>query len=240
MFNPDGSEFERSGNGLRVFGAYLYSEGRVGMGAPFPVEVGGDRVQMEILGSDAMGRLDVAVEMGRARFGIRSVNGIPDLFGPNSTLSGPDGPVAVSPVSIGNPHCVVFVEEIGEDLLLRLGPALTSHAAFPSGINVQLATPSGEAGVKILIWERGVGRTASSGTSACAVAAATVREGLLEPGRIEVEMEGGSFFVSVSREFDVRLEGPVRPVFHGQLAPELLKALAHGVARPSGDETVSS
>jgi diaminopimelate epimerase len=79
--------------------------------------------------------------------------------------------------------------------------------------------------MELLIWERGVGRTSSSGTSACAVAAASVREGLVSPGRITVEMEGGCFAVTVTPEMVVRLEGPVELVCAGELAEGLLKAL---------------
>lgn len=225
MFNPDGSEFERSGNGLRVLGAYLHSLGRVVVGEVFPVEVGGDRVEMEILRTDPGEGLEVAVEMGRARFGVEAVGGDSQAFGPGPTLSGPGGSLALHPVSVGNPHCVVFVEELGEGLLLELGPFLSTHPAFPSGVNVQLARVLGDGVVQILIWERGVGRTASSGTSACAVAAASVRVGALKPGNIRVDMEGGSFLVRVSKEFSLRLEGPVKPVLKGELAPEFLAGL---------------
>ena len=224
MFNPDGSEFERSGNGLRVFGAYLFSRGAVGAGGSFPVEVGGEPLEMEVLGEGPGGYLNVAVEMGKARFGIDAVGGDPRAFGAGGTLKGPDGSsLELRCVSMGNPHCVVIREELREDQLLELGPFLTANQAFPSGINVQLARVLGPSEVEILIWERGVGRTASSGTSACAVASACVRDGRLQPGRIRVEMEGGSFTVSVSPEMDVRLEGPVQPLFTGKLNREMLE-----------------
>jgi diaminopimelate epimerase len=227
MFNPDGSEFERSGNGLRVLGSYLFARGRVREGEPFPVEVGGERVEMEILGRESGGLVNVAVEMGLARFGMEAVGGKPDaLGGSGRTLPGPDGEeLDVQPVSIGNPHCVAFRGELAEEDLLRLGPFLTAHPVFPRGINVQLARVVGDGAVEILIWERGVGRTSSSGTSACAVAAACVRRGLLAPGKIRVGMEGGDFFVTVSPERAVRLEGPVRPVMEGELTPEFQKSL---------------
>lgn len=226
MFNPDGSEFERSGNGLRIFGAYLFSKGAVGMGNSFPVEVGGERIGMEILGEEPGGYLNVAVEMGRARFGIDAVGAKTDAFGPGATLNGPDGyPLEVHLVSMGNPHCVLLREWLREDEFLELGPFLTANRAFPAGTNVQLARVLGVGEVEILIWERGVGRTASSGTSACAVVAASVHAGLLQPGRIRVGMEGGSFMVSVSPEMEVRLEGPVQPIVTGELSREMLEGL---------------
>jgi diaminopimelate epimerase len=226
MFNPDGSEFERSGNGLRIFGAYLFSRGEVGVGNRFLVEVGGERVEMEVLGEEPGGYLNVAVEMGKARFGIEAVGGERGAFGLGATLKGPSGSaLKVHLVSIGNPHCVLFRDELQEDEFLELGPFLASNTAFPAGTNVQLARVLGEGEVDILIWERGVGRTSSSGTSACAVASACVQAGALQPGRIRVGMEGGSFTVTVSPEMTIRLEGPVQPLVTGGLNKELLDGL---------------
>lgn len=226
MFNPDGSEFERSGNGLRILGAYLFREGRVRLRQPFPVEVGGERVEIEILSADPGGELNIAVEMGVARFGVEAVGGVPTAFLGEGTLNGPDGEALdMRLVSIGNPHCVVFRRSLREEDLVGLGPFLTSNPAFPRGINVQLAHPRGDREVEILIWERGVGRTASSGTSACAVASACVQAGALQPGRIRVGMEGGEFTVTVSPGFEVRLEGPVIPIATGRLTGEMLEGL---------------
>jgi diaminopimelate epimerase len=226
MFNPDGSEFERSGNGLRVLGAYLYGRGRVRVGDPFPVEVGGETVEMEILSRGSGGMVDVAVEMGKARFGMEAVGGRTGDLDGGCYLEGPGGgELDIQPVSVGNPHCVTFRDTLSRDDLHRLGPFLTAHEAFPRGINVQLVRVTGDASVEILIWERGVGRTASSGTSACAVAAACVQRERLMPGKIRVCMEGGDFWVTVSPEGEVRLEGPVWPVMDGELMPEFQKSL---------------
>jgi len=226
MFNPDGSEFERSGNGLRVLGTYLLGRGRVREGEPFPVEVGGDTVEMEILGRESSGLVNVAVEMGIAGFGMEAVQGEGEALPEGRYLRGPDGEqLDLQPVSVGNPHCVTFRETLSQGDLHRLGPFLTGHRVFPRGINVQLARVAGDGVVEILIWERGVGRTSSSGTSACAVAAACVHRGLLGPGKIRVVMEGGDFHVTATEEGRVRLEGPVRPVMDGELTPEFQKSL---------------
>ncbi|MFC1660854.1 diaminopimelate epimerase [Gemmatimonadota bacterium] len=226
MFNPDGSEFERSGNGLRILGACLFGEGRVAQGVPFRIEVGGDEVGMEILHREAGGLIQVRVDMGKARFAPDAMGFRPRALLNDRFLEGPEGEeLDIHPVSMGNPHCVVFREALEERDLELLGPYLTAHPAFADGANVQLAQPLDEKRVSILIWERGVGRTASSGTSACAVAAASVRRGLLAHGTVEVVMEGGSFFVAVSEEMDVVLEGPVQPVMAGTLSQELLEDL---------------
>lgn len=227
MFNPDGSEFERSGNGLRILGAHLFVSGRAKIGRPFPVEVGGGRVEMVILGQDQSGVLDVAVDMGRVCFGVEAVAGNMESFGPGPTLKPPgESPLLVQPVSVGNPHCVVFRDRLDEAEFLKLGPWLASNPAFPHGINVQFARRLESGGVEILIWERGVGRTASSGTSACAVASAAVHKGLLPPGRIPIQMEGGAFTITVSKEMEVRLQGPVQPIMEGSLSPTKVKELA--------------
>jgi diaminopimelate epimerase len=226
MFNPDGSEFERSGNGLRVLAAYLHHRGWVKEGEPFPVEVGGDRLSMEIMGQEAGGLVQVGVDMGEARFGVAAVGGREGGEEADGVLVAPGGAVLdIQPVAVGNPHCVVFREDLAEHDLLELGPFLTKHRVFPRGVNVQLARQTGEREVQILIWERGVGRTTASGTSACAVASAFVHRGLIAPGRVEVFMEGGRFSVLVSPSRKIRLEGPVQPLMTGTLADGLLESL---------------
>ena len=229
MFNPDGSEFERSGNGLRILGAYLFSRGWVRKGDPFPVEVGGDRMEMEILGREEGGLINVAVEMGKVSFGLEAVGGEEGGLEEGRFLKGPDGEMLdLQPVSVGNPHCVCFRDSLSEGDLNQLGPFLTGHPVFPQGANVQLARVVEEGKVEMLIWERGVGRTSSSGTSSCAVAAACVERGKMPPGKIQLQMEGGDFFVTVSEERTVRLEGPVQPIMDGELTPEIQKVLLMG------------
>jgi diaminopimelate epimerase len=237
MFNPDGSEFERSGNGLRIFGAFLYHQGLVELGESFAVEVGGSTLEMRVMGKGPLGSVDLSVEMGHAALGLPPA---PGRDGPPESeatvylpLPGGDS-LEVHPVTLGNPHCVVFREELLDQDLTRLGPVLTSHRAFPGGANVQLARVAGGGRIRILIWERGVGRTASSGTSACAATCAAVATGRLDPGRIRVEMEGGDFFVTVNGELAVRLEGPVQSVFSGRLSPSFLRALEGRAGGGSG------
>lgn len=225
MFNPDGSEFERSGNGLRVFAACLGSVGKVGSD-PFEVEVGGSRLRMKILAREPAGVYDVAVEMGRPSF-------LPEQIGLDTALLDAwgriihpeEGPMNFVGVSMGNPHCVVFTEDVSREALARLGPTFSTHPAFRQGTNVQLARPAGPSSIRALVWERGAGRTSSSGTSACAVAAAAVSSGMLAPGDVRVEMEGGELTVNVSPELDVILRGPVQEVCRGELTDGFLESL---------------
>jgi len=222
MFNPDGGEFERSGNGLRVAAASLYRRGTVGTDA-FEVEVGGDRVEMRVRGVDASGRLDIEADMGVVRFGGEAVG----LTG-TEDLQGPDGaPLDATMVSVGNPHCVCFLDSVPEifDALPTLGPWLATHTRFSSGTNVQLAHVA-DGQLHIGIWERGVGRTSSSGTSACAATAAAVNSGRLLPGEHVVQMEGGTFQITVDPQARVRLRGPVQSVMEGTLASEFVQVLS--------------
>lgn len=223
MFNPDGSEFERSGNGLRVLASYL---ARSGLGeSSFEVEVGGERVALAVEDSE-VGPFDVSCEMGRARTGPDAVELDASALDHDACLAGPDGePLHVVPVNVGNPHLVVLTDDVTEDRLSVLGPFLVAHPALAHGANIQLARPVDRHACDALVWERGVGRTAASGTSSCAVAVALVSEGRLAPGEITVRMPGGALLVTVSGGYDVVLRGPVEEVCTGVLAPRLLAGL---------------
>ncbi|MEZ4417474.1 MAG: diaminopimelate epimerase [Gemmatimonadota bacterium] len=219
MFNPDGGEFEKSGNGLRVTAAWLLAAGEVGA-EPFVVEVGGSAVRMQIHGRDEEGRLDVEAEMGHAAFGPEAVG----LVGSDALADAAGRPLEGIAVSMGNPHFVVFGVDPDADLA-RLGPWICSHRRFTRGTNVQLAQVE-NGGLRIGIWERGVGRTSSSGTSACAATAAAVKSGRLPAGSHVVQMEGGTFQVTVRDDWSVVLRGPVEEVMSGTLATALVRRCA--------------
>ena len=276
-FNPDGSEFERSGNGLRIVAAWLFREGRVGR-EPFPVHIGGargSRVTLEVHGREG-GRYDVSVAMGRAAVGPEAVALDPGALevGPGgeadpargsgggsagegsaaedgvaagegaaareedaagdgaaavegaARLAGPDGEALdVTPVAVGNPHLVVRGEPLDPGRMEELGRWLTAHPALAHGANVQLARPAGPRRLHALVWERGVGPTEASGTSACAVAVAAVHRGDVEPGPVEVAMAGGTLQVQVEAELEVTLRGPVEEVMTGRLCSGFLESL---------------
>ena len=202
IWNPDGSEAEKSGNGLRIFARWLFDRGRVGA-APFTVETRGGRVRCQV--RDAGAR--IAVEMGRAVFA-----------GPDETLALPDGPLRVSVLSLGNPHCVVTLDEISPGLARRLGPQLETHPRFPERTNVQLLRVLDRRRIQLEIWERGAGYTLASGSSACAAAAAAVRAGLCD-GELTAAMPGGTLAIRVSPELELGMEGPAEKVFEGEWGP---------------------
>jgi len=220
MFNPDGGEFERSGNGLRVLGSWLAR--RLPKVREIEVHVGGDVVAMTLHGVSG-GRHDISVDMGRARPAAEAV--ALDEGKLKSSLPGYE----IVPVSVGNPHLVVLGgpegHEVSEECLARLGPQLTSHPALRDGANVQLAEPVGPGVCRALIWERGVGRTEASGTSSCAVAVAMAVTGRLDFGDIRVEMPGGALEVRVEEDLAVTLRGPVEEVFDATLTDGMLTLL---------------
>ncbi len=200
IWNPDGSEAEKSGNGLRIFARWLWDRGRVAA-APFTVATKGGVVRCEVRDGGAR----IHVEMGRARFA-----------GPEETLALPDGPVSFTALSIGNPHCVVRRDEISPELARRLGPQLETHPRFPARTNVQLVKVLARDRIQLEIWERGAGYTLASGSSACAAAAAAVKWGSCD-GAVTVVMPGGALAIGVSPDFELTLEGPGEKVFEGVL-----------------------
>ncbi|MSR22996.1 MAG: diaminopimelate epimerase [Gemmatimonadetes bacterium] len=226
MFNPDGSGFERSGNGLRILASYLHGEGLVGR-APFEVRSGGSVIPMTIHAEESGGVFDVSVEMGKAKVGGEWVRLDPTRLDPEGRVVHPSrGPIAFVPVSVGNPHAVVFTSGGSDSLLPDIGPFLATHPAFREGTNVQLVDDMSPGRIRILVWERGVGRTSASGTSSCAAAAAAVATGRLAPGRILVEMEGGELEVTVADGLSITLRGPVEEIARGRLTSGFLEALA--------------
>ncbi|MDR7414858.1 MAG: diaminopimelate epimerase [Armatimonadota bacterium] len=223
IYNPDGSEAEKSGNGLRIFAKYLYDHGFT-RSTRFTVETPGGIVtcELEVVG----GRVgQITVDMGEASFWSPH---IPMVGPPREVVDEPvevEGEaVRITALTVGNPHCVVFVEDLEGVDLRRLGPALERHPAFPQRTNVQFAQVVGRGEVRIRIWERGAGETLASGSSACAVAAACVRCGFT--GRdVTVEMPGGTLQIHVGEGFLLRMTGPATEVYRGEFSPEFVEAL---------------
>ena len=219
IFNPDGSEAEKSGNGLRIFARYLRDRGRVMGTERFRVETPGGAVECSV---SEDGRR-VEVEMGKAVFDaaavpVRGERG--EVL--NRRLATADGrDVEYSAVTVGNPHCVVAVDEAREADARDLGPLLENHPAFPNRTNVQLVEVVGPRRIRIEIWERGAGYTLASGTSSCAAAAVCCRLGRAR-SPVTVEMPGGEIEVTVREDFSLRMEGAVTAVAEGVLSPECL------------------
>jgi diaminopimelate epimerase len=228
IYNPDGTEAEKSGNGLRIFGAYLYGRGLVGNDW-FDVQLIKDTVAMRVEAELEAGALMIRAAMGRANFAGSSVNFTRE---PNEVLDYdlelPDGAHArVNAVSLSNPHCVVFVDKFDRADFLTRAPQLCTHPAFSAGTNVQFASVLDRNNVAAWIWERGVGETLASGSSSCAVASVAVRREFIDPGLITVQMLGGNAEVEVSEDYDVKLKAPAQIICTGVLRGELLGSHAH-------------
>jgi diaminopimelate epimerase len=223
IYNPDGSEAEKSGNGLRIFGAYLYGFGHVALNQWFDVHLVKDTVQMRIEEELPHGALQIRAALGRASF-----RGEDAGFAPmaeearDQDIELINARARINPVSLSNPHCVVFVEELERADFLKRAPQLCTHKTFPKGTNVQFARIADRRTVDVWIWERGVGETQASGSSASAVAAAAVRNGLADPGLIRVRMPGGTAEVEVSPDYDVRLRAPAQIILTGLVLPEVV------------------
>ena len=215
IFNPDGSEAEKSGNGVRIFARFLYDFGYTTKKI-FSVETQGGTVKSQLMvrrGDVHQIRLDV----GQASFESEAI----PMRGPKREVI--DEPVRIGNtrrritcVSVGNPHCVLFVPElIAEDLRL-LGPTIEKDPIFPERVNVQLACVRSKKEIDALVWERGAGPTLASGTSASAIVAAAYKQKLVGK-KVEVRMPGGTLQVEVDDEFRLKLTGPATPVYRGKL-----------------------
>lgn len=227
IWNPDGSEAEKSGNGLRIFARWLHATRRTRK-TQFSVETRGGVVPVR-LELDAAGDASRAsLEMGHASFRpadlpcsleVEELVDVPIRAGHRS--------LRFTGVSVGNPHCVVFrppEKGFSRSDLLALGPVLETHAVFPRFTNVQLVTDTGPNRLEVLVWERGAGETLASGSSACAAASAAVKRGVVE-SPVEVSMPGGVLHVEVDADFAITLSGPVEEVCRGQLADSWVRTL---------------
>ncbi len=221
IFNPDGSEAEKSGNGLRIFAKYLYEKKYVHK-KHFSIKTLGGTVEVQI--EDDSANL-IRIKMGKITF--RSTE-IPvkgrqrEVVDEELEING--AKYRVTCLSIGNPHCVIPMEDISEEKARELGPLVENHDSFPNRINVQLLRVIDRATIEIRIWERGAGYTLASGSSSCAAAAAAHRLGLVDD-RITVRMPGGKLFVEIGKDYQVHLTGAVEGVFEGHFHPDLERTI---------------
>jgi diaminopimelate epimerase len=203
VFNPDGSEAEKSGNGLRIAACHAVLEH--GAGHQFEVRTRDRSNPVRVL---AAGEAEVSseVDMGHP------------IFEPDEwlLLETPAGRVRCRPVSVGNPHCVVFDEPVSEERCRELGPLLERDWHFPERTNVQLVEVLDRRRARIQIWERGAGYTLASGSSAAAAAATLMHLGQTEPD-LEMIMPGGSLRVRQLPSGTLMQSGPARRVFRAHV-----------------------
>jgi diaminopimelate epimerase len=234
IFNPDGSEAEKSGNGVRIFAAWCYARRRFDRKKPIVIETLGGRVRARLQKRLAEGVL-LTVEMGRASFLMRDLpmlapDGRPaaaDATWVGRPLGIGERSIAATCLSVGNPHAVLVGAPCDEKNLAELGPLVENHAQFPHRVNMQLCEVLDRRRVRALVWERGAGPTLASGSSACAVAAAGVESGRLDADvELEVVMPGGRLWVRVGSDRTLLQTGPVEEIADGEIADDLWRALS--------------
>jgi len=215
IFNPDGSEAEKSGNGLRIFCRYLHDRGLVGA-EPFEVDTLGGRVRCRVERSgDA-----VTVQMGCVSFNSADI----PVQGPPREVLQEEIKAAgriftFSAATVGNPHCVITGEKPTRDLACTFGPSIETDPRFPKRTNVQFMEVLARDCIRIEIWERGAGYTLASGSSSSAAAAVARKLGLCDD-RIAVCMPGGVLDIVIADDYSVTMSGPVTKVCHGLIADE--------------------
>ena len=218
ILNPDGSEAEKSGNGIRIFCRHLLETGRVREGRAFRVHTPGGMVGCEVHEGGAR----IRVEMGRVSFRA-----------PEIPMTGADREVLRERIevagrsfefcaaTVGNPHCVIPVPEATPELARTFGPALETHSWFPNRTNVQFLQVIDRKTVRIEIWERGAGYTLASGSSSSASAAVARRLGLVDD-EVTVLMPGGKIGIGIGPDFSIVMTGPTTPVGTYEMHPGVL------------------
>jgi diaminopimelate epimerase len=218
ILNPDGSEAEKSGNGLRIFARYLWDRGLVGT-SPFQVVTPGGAVRCEVRDR---GR-QVVVDMGRVRFTSKDIPVAgPDREVVQEEMEVRGQPLRFTAATVGNPHCVIVRDAVSADEARSLGPLIECDGRFPKRTNVQFVQVVDRHNIQIEIWERGAGYTLASGSSSCAAAAAARKLGLCD-SPVTVRMPGGTLLIEVADDCSVRMTGPVTKVAEGELAEECLE-----------------
>ena len=224
VFNPDGSEAEKSGNGLRIFCKFLYDYGYT-KNRQFSVETLTDIVYADIIEEKKGKAFLIKVDMGKAIFSSRKIpvdSDKPEFIGQKIKVL--DREYEVNCVSVGNPHCVVIKQDLDEAEIRKYGPLLENHPLFPNRINVQFAKILSDHDAQILIWERGAGFTLASGSSSCAASCILVKRGLIK-GDLTMHMQGGTLKIQIDNDWNIRMTGEVREIAKGILSDELLEDL---------------
>jgi len=212
IYNPDGSEAEKSGNGTRIYAKFCFDHGYATPDKPLRMHTLGGPVTAQLVARET-DRTVLRMSMGQVTFEWTE-----------EPLAVGDRTFRTTSLSVGNPHLVVFDGLFDEETVRKYGPLIENHAKFPKRTNVQFIAPVDRATVRALIWERGAGWTLASGTSSCAVAAACVRAGLVDRD-VKVVMPGGTLEVLVGEDWQLEQIGFAQEVARGTLSTDLLRAI---------------
>ena len=217
IINSDGSEVEMCGNGIRCFAAYLYEAGLLKQAQDtFTVETLAGIMTPHLVLQDRKVAA-VTVDMGEP---VLERSAVP-MLGPagqaiNEPLEVLGTTFPITAVSMGNPHCVIFVDNVEAIDLAKYGPALETHPAFPRKTNVHFVQVLNSQELKMRVWERGVGPTLACGTGACATLVAAVSNGKAER-QAKVHLPGGTLEIEWAENNHVYMTGSARTVFTGKV-----------------------
>jgi len=216
IFNPDSSEAEKNGNGLRIFSRYLWDRG-LDHEDPFTIMTAGGKVRCQVHKDGGM----VTVEMGIVSFDSSQI----PVEGPSrevidETMDINGQEFRFCAATIGNPHCVILCDDISSEETKKWGTSIENDPHFPNRTNVQFMKIMDRNNIQIEIWERGAGYTLASGSSSCAAAAVAYRLGFCD-SEIAVHMPGGIIDITVSDDFSISMIGAVTKIAEGSLSSEM-------------------
>jgi len=222
VFNSDGSEAEMCGNGVRGFGKYVYDHGLTNQ-TELTVETGAGLIglSLQVTAGKVVG---ARVDMGRPRLAREEIPmggepaGEPVIEEP---LTLGEHKFLITCVSMGNPHCVIFVPEVADFPVAEIGPQIENHELFPNRVNLEFVEVIDRGHLKMRVWERGAGETMACGTGASAAAVAgalTQRTGR----EVTVGLLGGELSLEWAQDDHVLLTGPATEVYTGQILPEII------------------
>lgn len=216
IYNPDGSEAEKSGNGLRIFAKFLFDY-KFTSKKKFSIETKGGIVKSEIIKFENGRAKLIKVEMGTATFDSKLIPvNLSKKVVFDEEIKVKDKSYLINCVSVGNPHCVILKKILDIDEIKKYGKYIETHNLFPNKVNVQFTKILSPNIVKALIWERGAGYTLASGSSACAIVAVLKKKGLIK-NNVIVKMQGGELMIDISDDFEIVMTGEVRQIIEGNL-----------------------
>lgn len=218
MFNADGSEGKMCGNGIRCVGKYVYDNGLVDKSKDtITIETLSGIKTLKITAVDGKAQ-KLRVDMGKAQL---KAEDIPVIYDSETVINKPlvvnDKEYMITCVSMGNPHCITFVDEPDDIVIEEIGPYFENHKAFPDRINTEFVKVIDDHTLKMRVWERGSGETWACGTGACATAVAACLNGYCKKGEdITVHLKGGDLVINYTDD-RVLMTGPATKVFDGEI-----------------------
>jgi len=223
VYNSDGSEAEMCGNGMRAFAKYIYEHGLTDE-TDLDIETGAGIIKPSLTVKDGTVTL-VRVDMGEPRLTRAEIPMAGEPAGEpvvNEPLSIAGHDLRMTCVSMGNPHCVIFVDDAASFPFEELGPIIETHELFPRKTNVEFASVADRGNLVMRVWERGAGVTLACGTGASATGVAAALNDLADR-EVRVSLLGGDLFIEWAENNHVFLTGPASEAFSGEVHPSLLK-----------------